>query len=287
MVTGYFPKTQKEALAQKRKFQNILLITGGTDAMVQKKEAEHVIFLNQVKEFLEIREDETTLSIGAAVTYSQLLEAAIIPEILKQAIREIALPAIRNAGTLAGNICNASPAGDSLPVLYVLDALVVKAHLLASGEIEEEKVPIEEFIQGVRKIALKEDEIVTRIEIPKRAYEKSYVWYYQKVGARESEAIAKLSFVGAKKWNNGSLEDIKIAFGSVFITVIRDQAFEKTLKKKKKEELEELTEAIVAYYEDKIRPIDDQRSSAVYRKKVCLNLLRDFLKEQAGEKKEE
>lgn len=280
MVAGYFPKTQREALEERSTYTNAVLITGGTDAMVQKKEAKHVIFLNQVKEFLEVKEDETTLFIGAAVTYSQLLEEEAIPEILKQAIREIASPAIRNAGTLIGNICNASPAGDSLPVLYILDAKVVKAHMTKAGEIEEEKIPIQDFIKGVRKIALQENEIVTRIEISRQTFEGDYAWYYQKVGARAAEAIAKLSFAGVKKWKDNCLEEIKIAFGSVFITVIRDQVFEETLKQKSKEEFEASMEAIMSHYDDKIRPIDDQRSSAIYRKKVCMNLLRDFLKEQ-------
>ena len=200
MVTGHYPTSLKEALALLEKHQGALLISGGTDVMVVKKEAEHVIFLNQIEELKHVEEakeaahGKSILRIGAGVTYAHMLSHPLIPKVLKQAVLGIASPAIRNIGTMAGNICNASPAGDTLPVLYALDAKVI-IHGNEAGKMNTRKVPIEAFIQGIRKIDLKPTELVAAIEIPIEAYEKMNRCADEKVGARKSEAISKLSFI--------------------------------------------------------------------------------------------
>ena len=145
MVNGLYPKTIKEALQMKLQYPNALLITGGTDVMVVKKTAEHIIFLNNISETKEVADTGEYISIGAGACYASLLKNSLVPEILKKAMRTIASPAVRSAGTVAGNICNASPAGDTLPILYALGAEVVLSSIDGDRVINR-KLPIKEFI---------------------------------------------------------------------------------------------------------------------------------------------
>ena len=272
MVNGYYPKTLSDALVIRKEHPESLLVAGGSDVMVVKKTAEHAIFLNQIAELKKVTKTENLLQIGAGATYVELLNSEEIPEVLKEAIRKIASPAIRNVGTLIGNVCNASPAGDTLPILYAFDAVVVKN----SWEAGEVRVPINEFILGIRKVNLKPDEMVTAIEIPCSSYTNKQT-YYQKVGAREAEAISKLSFVGLCETENGVVTDLRVAFGSVGITVVRKKELEEELTGLSLSDLPEKINHVIDEYDAVLHPIDDQRSTAAYRKKVCLNLLRDFL----------
>lgn len=279
MVNGYYPTLEREALTLRRTYPDARLIIGGTDAMVAKKEAEHVIFLNQVTEFSAVSETDGILSIGASVTYDTLLHRNDIPDLLKQAMIQVASPAIRNSGTITGNICNASPAGDTLPVLYLMDAMIVKSSLSETGELVRVRIPIADFILGVRKIALDPSEIVTSIEIPVSSYQNITKSVFEKTGARKAEAISKLSFAGSVRITDGRIEDFRIAFGSVAVTVVRDIQLESEIIGLTLEEYQEKITWIVEEYGKRIHPIDDQRSTAAYRRTVCLNLLRHFLEE--------
>lgn len=276
MVTGFYPTTLKDALQQKSQNPDALLISGGTDVMVVKKTSEHIIFLNNIEEIQLVEEKTDCISIGAGCCYRDLIANPMVPEMLKKAMRNIASPAIRSAGTLAGNICNASPAGDSLPVLYALDASVVLASW-QNDTIVSRKVLVKDFILGIRKIDIKANEIVIAIEIPKNFLEKEPFVYYEKIGARKAEAISKLSFTGAYTLKEDVVEDIRIAFGSVGITALRFHDLEEKLKGKTLFEIEAIRDEIIEDYMARIHPIDDQRSTAEYRCQVCRNLLRDFL----------
>lgn len=278
-MVGYYPVSILEALKNMKKYKPMVILSGGTDIMVCGKKAENISFLNRVKELREINEKDGVLSIGAECTYEEMLNENKVPEILKKAIKQIASPAIRNSGTLSGNICNASPAGDSLPVLYALSAVVVSQYLNYNGEIITEKIPIEEFILGIRKIALKEEAIVTSIEIPTKNYSHLSKIYYEKVGARKSEAISKLSFIGILKTKDKRVVDVRIAFGSVNIKTVRRPEIENKMIGLTLREIDNKKQEFIDEYSEFIKPIDDQRSTAVYRKKVCLNLLREFLTE--------
>ena len=281
MAVGYYPDTLYEALQLRRDLTDTLPVAGGTDAMVSKKSASNIIFLNQMKELQEVRLQNRTedgvLTIGAAAVYTELLSNDLVPEILKKAVGRIASPAVRNAGTVGGNICNASPAGDTLPVLYALSAVIVTASLSEQDELQIRRMPVEEFILGVRRTALKEKELVTAVEIPVSSYEGMTRIYYEKVGARQADAISKLSFAGLMKAEDNVIRDIRTAFGSVYTTVVRRRELEAGLIGKTLRELGELKQEIADSYGEYIRPIDDQRSTAAYRKKVCMNLLKDFL----------
>jgi len=277
MVNAFYPKTLKEALAARKETAGkSLIVCGGSDVMVVHKTAENVIFVNQIEELQKVDFNGGVLTIGAAAVYSELLKNDLIPSILKDAMSQIASPAIRNVGTVAGNICNASPAGDTLPVLYALNARIVVSSLDDAGEISSKEIPIKDFILGIRKITLNDNEMVSAIKIDEKEY-AGYSTYYQKVGARQSEAISKASFAALGKVEASIIKDVKIAFGSVGITVARFPEYEKEIIGFTVEELKSKKDAIVEQIMSRVNPIDDQRSTADYRKTVCKNLLSDFL----------
>jgi CO/xanthine dehydrogenase FAD-binding subunit len=269
MVASYYPRTLDEALAAKASNPALVPYAGGTDWMVTRHDGTPLLFLNYIPSLREIHDTPQELVIGACCTYTQLLESAAVGDILRQSIIEIASPAIRNMGTLGGNICNASPAGDTLPVLYVLDARV---RLASAGGKRE--LPLSAFIQGVRKTALLPDELLECVIIPKAPFTRTC---YKKVGARSAVAISKASFAAAVRVGSGIVTAIPVAFGSVAVTVVRRPEIEAALAGKSPGELRGMKDDIITMYAPHIRPIDDQRSTAVYRKKVCLSLLDDFI----------
>ena len=132
MVEAFAPKSKEEAL----RFLNdkkCIILAGSTDLMVKRKKwsgclpyfDSDVIFIRHLKELKNIKIDEKYLSIGAACTLTELEENILMPKYFKEVILSIASPAIRNVATIGGNICNASPAGDILPLLYALDAILI------------------------------------------------------------------------------------------------------------------------------------------------------------------
>lgn len=296
MGIGYYPTTVEEACRLLAHDQDAMLVAGGTDLMVNKsrikkigdihnkKASDSILFLNKIQEIQDITTENGMLKIGAGVTYQQMLQNEWIPEVLRMAIYQLASPAIRSVGTMAGNICNASPAGDTLPVLYIVSAVVVIASpsLSAKEGVHYRRVGIEEFIVGVRQIALHPYEMVVAIEIPMEAYHSATNVYYEKIGARLSVAIAKASFAGLATIVNDQIEEIRMAFGAVSTTIVRLQEVEKKLIGKRIGDIATLLPEVKREYEIAIRPIDDQRSTASYRKKVCIHLLEEFLMQCAG-----
>ncbi len=211
----------------------------------------------------------------------------------------MASPAIRHMGTIGGNIGNASPAGDTLPVLYVYDCKIVLESLR-----EVRTVPIEDFITGPGMTVRRENEVIREIILCDLEYKD---FYYEKVGPRRSDAISKLSFIGLYDRNEkGLITDIRLALGSVYETVVRDRELERQLTEAiKKEEARPKTDRIIGVnqdirssivsiisensikevltvYEQLIQPIDDQRSMAKYRKKCSMNLLKSFVQMIGG-----
>lgn len=267
MVNGYAPATLAEALALRAENKGLIPYAGGTELMVQERPAGPFLFLHKLPELLAISDEGDIVRIGAGCTYARLLEAGETPALLKEAVAQIAAPGIRSIATIGGNICNASPAGDSLPVLYLCNANVNLASLDA-GQVKFRKLPLATFIQGVKKTDLAPEELLVSIELDKPGFDHTV---YQKIGARGAQAIAKLSFVAAATRRDDRLTDFRVAFGAVGTTVVRRPELEQQIVQQgPKVEQAKL-------YEPFIRPIDDQRSTAAYRKQVCLNLLRDFL----------
>jgi CO/xanthine dehydrogenase FAD-binding subunit len=277
-VTAYRFDHLDQTLSQLNQ-EDCTIIAGGTDVMVLHKSrrgvppkfAKPIIFIDHLSELKQVYSQNKDLHIGACCTYTELLENPLTPLPLKNAIKTIAAPAIRNRGTLGGNICNASPAGDTLPLLYVYNA-----KLLLRSVKGDRMVEISDYIQGPRRVQRLPNEIVTEIILPSVLEEDSHV-VFEKVGNRNADAIAKVSFAGFIKVNQEHIEDIRFAFGAVGPTMVRSLDIEKKLIGKLLPLTNTDINTIIAAYDKIIKPIDDQRSTAAYRKTVALNLLRYFL----------
>lgn len=277
-INHYIPATLKEALEIISK-HDCYILAGGTDLLVQKHKSKgllpnfdkDVIYISNLKELdFEYVDELGNYHIGATRKYVQLENSELCPNLLKDIIHEIASPNIRNMATLAGNIGNASPAGDSLVGLYLLNAKIK-----LSSINNERIIPIESFIRGVRKIDRHTDEMISEIIIPPGYTNLTYFW--KKVGSRAAESISKLSFLGAYEIKDNKIVDLRLSFGSVSTTIIRNKEIERDYIGISIPFTSSTIKDIVSRYDAIINPITDQRSTKDYRKKVVLNLLTHFL----------
>ena len=283
MIQHYIPSNLNEALEILSK-HNCFILAGGTDLMVQKHVStgvlphfeKDILYVMNLKELDYINLDsDKNIHIGASTRFIEIEESPLVPDIYKKVIREIASPNIRNMATMAGNIANASPAGDSIVPLVLNDADVVLVSV--NGE---RTVSVNDFILGVKKIDRKPDEMIKEIVL--KPQELNY--FYKKVGSRKAESITKVSFLGAYRVEDGIIKDFRVAFGSVAIKVVRNTKVEKKYIGKSVEELK--VNQVVQDYAKLIAPITDQRSNKEYRHKVAMNLLKKFLIDLKGETNE-
>ena len=276
MVNHHIPSTLQEALKILDK-HDCYIMAGGTDLMVVKHQRSGLIpnfdkdvcYIANLEELQYIFEDEKGVHIGAGTKFSDIEVNELVPEILKQIIHELASPNIRNMATMAGNIANASPAGDSIVGLYLLDAELELVNIHGSR-----MVPIKDFIFGVRKIHRNQNELIKEIFIP---HHDDLNTYWRKVGSRAAESISKITFAGGYEVENGKVKDLRIAFGSVSITVVRERNIEEKYIGMSVEELHNHVEDIVMDMSKFVQPITDQRSTKEYRYKVAMNILKDFI----------
>lgn len=276
MVEAYRPLTLREAL-EIRSLKNTMLFAGGSDIMVKYRAwsgtvadlPKAVLFIGHLHELQEISVNNKIIKIGAAATFSQILQDKRIPEYIKLPIAQIGSPAIRNQGTIGGNICNSSPAGDTLPMLYVLDAEVTVESLKKAYTIG-----ISDFISGPGRNMLKPEDILTHISIPLGDYNQ---FYYKKVGPRKANSISKVSFFALDNTDASQIQEIKMAFGAVAPIVIRSPEKEVLLKSIKKTDIPKIIDEVKGHYNKLINPIDDLRSTKEYRRNISMQILENFL----------
>ena len=251
------------------------IIAGGTDLMVRVRSGiikpRILVDITRIPDFHVYRRDGDKIFLGSTLTHAELLEKGL-PSIFLEAISTIGSPQIRNMGTIGGNVCNASPAGDGILPLYLYDANVV---LLSKNG--ERRVHIEDFIKGPGKVELKDQEIVYGFEFLDKY--KDYKYIFRKIGKRVAMTISIVSMGLIFKLKDGIINDIKIAFGAVYPTVLRMRKLEKYLIGKPIEDpvLSEAREIIMK----EVSPIDDIRATAIYRRKVAGNII-FLLKERYG-----
>jgi xanthine dehydrogenase small subunit len=228
-----------------------------------------------------IEERDGVLSIGALATHTDLIRSALVRRrlpMLAAAAREIGGVQIQNRGTLGGNVANASPAGDTLPVLAAVDATVV---LRSAGATR--RVPFTAFYTGYRQTVRRPDELIVGFEIPPVRGRQAF----RKVGTRAAQAISKVVMAvvapsalrepqgrpehGRGAAGSGRAEGVRIAVGSVAPTVVRARRTEAALAAGAS-----IAEAQRLLAEE-IAPIDDIRSTAAYRHRVTANLLAQLL----------
>jgi len=275
-VKTYYPENLQEALAV-REETHARPFMGGTDLMVRYRSWAGtlprfpwpVLFLSHLRELKTVRETAEAVIFGAGTSLTETAEYSGCPELLRKAVLDMAAPALRNIGTMAGNIGNASPAGDAVCALIALDAAVT-----LNSSSGERIVPVEHFITGPGTTVMHDDELITEISVPKKEANRVF---YRKVGTRKANALSKLSIAADAFLEGSRIARVRIAAGAVGPKVLRSRSIEKRIEEMPlpvtSEKLNQLTEE----YAGLIKPIDDQRSTAAYRKQAALNLLRQFL----------
>src|SRR5271168_643548 len=254
-----------------------LPIAGGTDVMVLygagALRARKLISIWNLRELRGITETGAELVIGAGCTYTDLRRDLVIARefpLLAQAASWTGGIANQNRGTLGGNIANASPAADSLPALLAYDAELTLASVRG-----ERRVAYREFHLGYKKTAMAADELIRSICLPRKYSE--YFSYARKVGARQAQAIAKISIAGLGLVADGVIRDVRIALGSVAPVPIRLRKLEAALSGNACVAIsgQELRRLVA----EEIAPIADIRSTAEYRRAVAGNLMAEFVEQ--------
>jgi carbon-monoxide dehydrogenase medium subunit len=257
-------------------------IAGGTDLMVRitgeiGDPPERLLDVSRLRELEGIGMEEGRLVIGARATYTDIRRSALCREhlpALVEAAATIGAAQIQNRGTLGGNIANASPAGDMLPILLATDAAIVLGS--ARGE---RIVAAADFFTGYRRTAMAADELILRVRIPLPPGRETR---FRKVGTRRAQAISKV--VIAVSWrdhgSSAGWSDVRVALGSVAATPIRAAACEAILEGQRPspEVADRAAEALAA----ELEPIDDVRSTATYRRTVAARILHRILRDAGG-----
>lgn len=267
-----FPRTLEELWAMFAACPGGRVLAGGTDLLVELRKTgdkPSVVFcLERLTALQHIERVGRELCIGAGVTLQRLLECPVVEQefpALRQALSVLGSPPVRHGATLGGNICTASPAGDTLPPLYVFDASIE-----LSSDKEQRRLSIRDFMIGPGRTALRPGEIVTGIVIPLPPPGAAST--YHKVGKRKALAIAVASFAAlVVRDGSGIVKQIKLAWGSVgpIITTlpeIEDFLRGESLSPERLRQAGAMAAAAVA-------PIDDIRASAAYRRQLTGNLL--------------
>jgi xanthine dehydrogenase small subunit len=249
------------------------LYCGGTDFFVKCRMvlSHTLICLESLSEIKEIQEQGDFIVIGAAVTHSQMLADPRVNKyfpILVRALKQLGSPQIRNMGTLGGNICTASPAGDCLPPLYVLYARVELQS--CNNSSSKRYLPISEFILGPGKTALTEGEILTSVWIPKAGPNTRQ--HFEKVGKRNALACSVVSLAACLEIDsNHKVQSAPLAWGSLAPTVFSSPQVEALLVGQ--EISMSVLEKAAAMVREQVTPLNDVRASAAYRRQIAGNLL--------------
>ncbi len=275
------PTTLEEALEYKSRMPNARWIAGATDLMpfwhATKELPEYAISLRNLQDLNTISIEGELVSIGGAVTHSQIYENELILErfpAIAKAAKSIGAPAIRNMGTIGGNIANGSPSADLPPALMVYDAVVVLRSAKGSR-----KVALDELYEDYRKLDIKEDELICSIEIPLPANDISD--WFVKVGTRKSQSISKASLAGVLQLSSDNqISHVRLAAGSVAPTPVRLYKTESLLLGNSLDV--KLIEHAAQTAQSEVSPIDDIRSTAKYRRHVIGVLVKRFLESQLG-----
>ena len=267
------PKNLGEAV-EKLDSRNWTVLAGGTDifpGIGDHPLTGNVLDISHIKELREIVCGENCWSIGALATWSDIQEKELPPAFnaLQLAAREVGSIQIQNRATMVGNICNASPAADGVPPLLVLNSLVEAISL--SGI---RRIPLAEFILENRKIALNNDELVTRVLVPRAASKGCSA--FLKLGSRKYLVISiSMVAVRLETDDQGHIIEAAIAVGACSAVAQRLKALERLLIGKKV--TEDLSSLVAAVHLAPLAPIDDVRAKSDYRNDASLTMVRRAL----------
>ena len=256
--------------------QRLTVLAGGTDffpARVGKPLDDDVLDITALAALRGIADTGASHRIGALATWTDVIRAELPAHFdgLKQAAREVGGVQVQNAGTVVGNVCNASPAADGMPNLIALDAEVELA-----SNAGRRTMPLASFVTGNRKTQRRTDEIVTALLIPKPARPARST--FLKLGARKYLVISIVMVAAVVEAESERIARARIAVGSCSAVAQRLPALEAALQGQM---LSSAAKIVTAAHLAPIAPIDDVRGTADYRRDAALTLVRRALKELA------
>ena len=280
------PRTVQEAIALLSRYGGTAkVIAGGTDLLnaIRSKllAPEHVVDIGSIPGLDSLTyDDHGTLSIGALATLRAVETSPQVKKhhtVISQAAGQIGSVAIRNVGTIAGNLCHASPAADMAPSLLALGA---KAKIV--GPAGERTVALDDFFAGPGRTVLASDEMLVEIQVPAMPPQTNAVYLKHAI-----RGAADLSIVGVAvmaSLEDGCCRNVKIALGAVAPTPMRARSSESVLEEKKLDHA--LIENAGRAASDECRPITDVRASADYRREMVKVLTQWAIERVFGENKQ-
>ena len=265
------PKSLDEALEiRARSGDGVTPIAGGTDIVVAMNRGgpapTGLLDLSHVADFAEVRRDNGSWFLGGGATFSQLGRLPV--RCLAQAAMTVGGPAIRNCGTIAGNLGTASPAGDGCVALMAMDAEIELSHAARGSR----SIRIDDYFTGFKQTALLADELITAVRF---SADWRTAWY--KIGKRSSINISLVCCAVGLAPDG----DVRIAFGCVAPTVMRATSAERIIEKDGLSD--PAIEAAAAAAMQDVSPIDDHRASAAYRRAMCGVVTRRLLRQLRDE----
>jgi CO/xanthine dehydrogenase FAD-binding subunit len=273
------PRALAEALELLRA-DDVTIVAGGTDLMPQSLSGKVrfgplLMNIRRIPELAGIALEGDSIRIGALTSITALLESPLVRErlpILAEAADHFASEQVRNGATVGGNVCNASPAGDTLVPLMVLDATVELA-TKSNGAVERRALPLQEFLAGPGRTTRAPHELLTAVRVPLPPH--GFVARFYKHGTRPALDISTISIgVGGVK-RGGRLDNARVVFGAVAPTPIRGYATERSLEGRPLDA--ETIEAAAEVAHDEVQPISDVRGSAWYRQELVRNMTKRIL----------
>ena len=272
-VKCFIPETLEEAL-RIRKETGATVLAGGSDLMVANSMGAGVTpaFRNDVmiiaglKELKGIRTlPDGSVELGAGTTSAEIAASPLVPELLREAASRMGAIALRNSATIGGNIGNASPKGDMPQPLILMDAEVV----LTSAD-GERRMLVDDYIIASKKTALHDDELITKVIIPKQDFTHIF---YRKVGMRRANAISKLTLSAAATIRDGVVVDFRASSGAAGPKVARSRQAEALLIGKKTSELHICNEKFLDAWNAVISP----HAMPEYRRNTTRRMLAFFI----------
>ena len=255
------------------------VLAGGTDLFPATEAPAldgKVLDLSAISALGGIAETDRGWRIGAMTTWAEIARTNLPPAFdgLRAAAREVGAVQIQNRATIGGNLCNASPAADGVPPLLTLEAEVELASRSGSR-----RMPVGEFLQGVRKTALQPGEIMVAIHVPKSNTQGSAG--FAKLGARKYLVISIAMVAMRLEIAGGVIRRAAVAVGACSPVAQRLQGFEQALEGARADDPDGWQQALAEDIADRLSPIDDIRADAAYRNEAVQTLVSRLLQEVA------
>lgn len=279
-IEQYVAPSSLEQAAEYLRTGEVTILAGGTDLMPQSQGGRlqikrTLMNIHHIEALKGITIEDGAIRIGALATITEIMQSKLVQKhlpILVEACDHFASDQIRNAATLGGNICNASPAGDTLVPLIALDAEVELASK-PNGSLARRRLPLAEFFTGPGKTRRGAAELLSGVRIP--LPKANHYSRFFKFGTRPALDISTISIAIAGILQNGALSDVRVAFGAVAPVPMRAPRTEQALEGKRLDAA--CIEAIAGVARDEVTPIDDIRATAWYRKELIHNITKRML----------